>query len=233
MLGWNVLNKPLDNKVVRQAMNYALDRGRFAATVMLGLAEPKTLPWIANTPPFEQKGFTFDLDKAKSLLAQAGVSNFTMDYLISPNYPELSDFGQIYQADLAKIGVKLTITQQDSGAFFDAINNRKYPGMYAITQARANLAPGITLQGGGGFNPDNNNEGFKDDQYTQLVKGIAIETDPQKQHQMYSQLNDLLVDQAFCDALASASPRMLAAANLQGIGYTQHEGFDWNKVWLG
>src|SRR5581483_6663590 len=138
VLGWNTLNKPIDNKLVRQAMNYAIDRKRFVDTLLVGLGEPKSLPWIPNTPPFEQKGFTFDLDKAKSLLAQAGVSNMTMDYLISPNFSELSDFGQIYQADLAKIGVKMTITQQDSTAFFDSINNRKYPGMYAITQARAN-----------------------------------------------------------------------------------------------
>ncbi|MBV8084435.1 MAG: ABC transporter substrate-binding protein [Chloroflexi bacterium] len=230
--GWNVTNKPLDNKLVRQAMNYAMDRKRFVDTLLLGLGEPKTLPWLQGTPAYENKGFTFDLDKAKALLQQAGASGFDMEYLISPNFPELSDLGQIYQADLAKIGVKLTIRQSDSTAFFDAINNVRYPGMYAITQARANLAPGIALLGGGGYTPQTNNEGFKNDAYTQLANATATETDPAKQKQLYSQVNDLLVDQAFCTAIASASPRLLMTASAQGIGYTLHEGFDWNKTWL-
>ncbi|MBV9580834.1 MAG: ABC transporter substrate-binding protein, partial [Chloroflexi bacterium] len=210
--GWNVANPPLDNKQVRQALNYAMNRQRFVDTVLLGLGRPITLPWIPTSPAYEADKanyFAFDLDKAKSLLEQAGVGPFGMEYLISPNYPELSNLGQIYQADLATIGVSLTIKQAESAAFFDAINNRTYSGMYAITSARANLAPGITILSTQGFNPDQNNEGFSSDAYSQLAAAIATETDPQKQKQLYAQLNDLLLDAAFTVAIASSPPRML------------------------
>src|SRR4029077_765857 len=133
------------------------------------------LPWIQGSPAYQDDRanyFTFDLERAKSLLAQAGVGPFTLEYLISPNFPELPDFGQIYQADLASIGVTATIKQADSAAFFDAINNRTYPGMYAITTARANLAPGITILSTQGFNPDVNNEGFSSPAYSQLANAI-------------------------------------------------------------
>jgi peptide/nickel transport system substrate-binding protein len=234
--GWNVANSPLNNKLVRQALNYAMNRQRFADTILLGLSRPITLPWIPGSPAYQDDKanfFKFDLDKAKSLLSQAGVGPFTIEYLISPNFPELSDFGQIYQADLATIGVTATIKQVDSAAIFDAINNRAYPGMYAITTARANLAPGITILSTQGFNPDQNNEGFSSDAYRQLATGMATETDPQKQKQLYSQMNDLLVDEAFTVAIASASPRMLLKSNVQGLDYTMHEGFVWTNVWLG
>ena len=46
------------------------------------------------------------------------------------------------------------------------------------------------------------------------------------------QMNDLLLDEAFAVAIASASPRMLLKANVQGIDYTMHEGFVWTNVWL-
>jgi hypothetical protein len=101
-----------------------------------------------------------------------------MEYLISPNFPELSSFGQIYQADLATLGVSLSIRQVESATFFDAINNRTYPGMYAITSARASLAPGITILSTQGFNPDMSNEGFSSDAYSQLASAMATETDP-------------------------------------------------------
>ena len=233
--GWNVANPPLDNKLVRQALNYAMNRQRFVDTVLLGLSRAITLPWIPTSPAFDpQKAnyFAFDLDKARALLTQAGAGPFSMEYLISPNFPELSTLGQIYQADLATLGVTLTIKQAQSAAFFDAINNRTYPGMFAITSARANLAPGITVLSTQGYNPDLNNEGFSSEAYSALTKSIATETDAAKQKQLYGRLNELLVDEAFAVALASAAPRMLLKSNVQGVGYTMHEGFVWTSVWL-
>lgn len=234
--GWNVANAPLDNKLVRQALNFAMNRQRFVDTVLLGLSRPATLPWIPTSPAYDATKanyFSFDLDRAKALLEQAGVGPFSMEYLISPNYPELSTFGQIYQADLATIGVTLSIKQAQSAAFFDAINNRTYPGMFAITSARANLAPGITILSTQGFNPDVNNEGFSSETYSALASAMSTETDAEKQKQLYTQMSDLLLDEAFAVALAFAPPRMLLKANVQGLGYTMHEGFVWTNVWLG
>jgi peptide/nickel transport system substrate-binding protein len=233
--GWNVANAPLDNKLVRQALNYAMNRQRFVETVLLGLSRPATLPWIPTSPAYDAataRYFNFDLDRARTLLAQASVGPFSMEYLISPNFPELSTFGQIYQADLATLGITLSIKQTESAAFFSAINNRTYPGMFAITSARANLAPGITILSTQGFNPDVNNEGFSSEAYRAVASAISMETDAQKQKQLYAQLNDLLVDEAFTVALAFASPRMLLKSNVQQLGYTMHEGFVWTNVWL-
>ncbi|MDE3075128.1 MAG: ABC transporter substrate-binding protein [Chloroflexota bacterium] len=231
--GWNAQNKPLDNKIVRQALNYAMDRKRFANSILLGLSKPIALPWGVSSPaydPTKANYYAFDLDKAKALLKQANVEGFELEYLYSPIYPELGDLGQIYQADLAQIGVKLTLKLVDPATFFDAINHRKYPGMYVITSARANLAPGITILSTQGYNPASNNEGFQNAKYTQLANEMATVADPKKQQQIHAQMNDLLIDEAFCLAIASASPRMLVDKNVRGIGYTMHEGFTWTKV---
>ncbi len=234
-VGWNVANPPLDNKLVRQALNFGMNRQRFADSILIGLSRPIALPWIEGTPAYEADKanfFAFDLDRARSLLTQAGVNQLDLEYLISPNYSELSSFGQIYQADLANIGVRLSIKQVDSANFFASINNRTYPGMYAITSGRANLAPGTAIFSTQGFNPDSNNEGFASDTYSQLANGLATETDPQKQKQLYSQMNDLLLDQAFNLAVASASPRLLMKSTVHGVGYTMHEGFAWTETWI-
>jgi ABC-type transport system substrate-binding protein len=232
---WNVATSPLNNKLVRQALNFAMNRQRFVDTVLVGLSRPMTLPWGAGSPAYEEAKanfFKYDLDKAKALLSQAGVGPFSLEYLISPNFPELLGFGQVYQADLATIGVTLTIKQVESAAFFDAINKRTYTGMYAVTSARAQLAPGITFSSTATFNSEQNNEGFSSDAYTQLAQATATETDPQRLKQVYTQMNDLLLDEAFASAIASAPPRMLLKNNVQGLGYTMHEGFDWTNVWL-
>jgi peptide/nickel transport system substrate-binding protein len=233
-IGWNVQSGPVADKRVRQALNYALDRKRFADTLMFGIVQPRSLPWLPNSPAYEasrENFYAFDLDKAKALLTEAGEQGLETEFLISNDYPELNDLAQVYQADLLKVGVKLNIKQTESAAFFDAINNRKYPGMYAITVSRAQLEPPNVLITSG-MNPDVNNSGFKNDVYTQLVKSSATEPDLPKRKQLYTRINDLLLDEAFSLALSSAQPRMLARAGVHGVGYTLHEGFDWTNVWI-
>ncbi len=83
------------------------------------------------------------------------------------------------------------------------------------------------------FNPARNNASFKTDAYVQLVNQAATEPDAAKRKQVYGQLNDLMVDEAFCLAMASGAPRMLARSNVHDIGYTLHEGFTWSDVWIG
>ena len=48
--GVNTLVPPLDNKKVRQALNYALDRKRFSDTALLGTGQPIALPWLPSSP---------------------------------------------------------------------------------------------------------------------------------------------------------------------------------------
>src|SRR4029453_15406001 len=84
-IGLNTLNAPLNNKTVRQAMNYALDRKRFTDSVMFGLGKVQSLPWLPGSPAFEQShdtAYGYDLDKARSLLAEAGVGNFEMHLVL-------------------------------------------------------------------------------------------------------------------------------------------------------
>ena len=91
------------------------------------------------------------------------------------DFPVLTTMAQIYQADLAKIGVTMTITNIDSPTWFDQANNRKYNGMYWSTATRANLLPGTMLSSSKLSDPLNNNSGYKNDAYTQLINQATAE----------------------------------------------------------
>ena len=73
----NVTFKPLDDKRVRQALNYAIDRKRIVENVILGEGTPMSTPWRSNSPAFEpakQDAYAFDLDKAEALLTRPASS---------------------------------------------------------------------------------------------------------------------------------------------------------------
>ena len=49
----------------------------------------------------------------------------------------------------------------------------------------------------GGYRPTGNTAGFQSDQYVALADASQSEADPAKRQQIYSQINDLLLDESF------------------------------------
>lgn len=69
-------SKVFEDKRVRQAFNYAIDRAKICEFVLQGEGEPALYGFIPPFPGYSAyqgvKGYTFDPDKAKSLMSQAG-----------------------------------------------------------------------------------------------------------------------------------------------------------------
>ena len=234
-IGMSVPKEPFDKKQVRQALNYALDRKRYAENILLGTGEPASLPWTSSSPGFEaakNQHYTFDLEKAKSLLGQAGVTSLEMDGLIQANNAELVAFSQVYQSDLSKIGVKLNIQKMEAAAWLDQVNNVKYRGIWLGSIAFAQLEPATTFQNSRGLDPTANSSGFVNEKYTQLVAAANAEPDKEKRRQLYAQLNDLFLDESFLMVLASLPARILARSTVQNVMTTAHGGYTFTHAWL-
>jgi peptide/nickel transport system substrate-binding protein len=226
---------PLDNKLVRQALNFAINRARFVDTFLLGLGSPESLPWLPSSPAYDaakNQAYTFDLARARALLEQAGATDIELDILTNSATPEFITFAQAYQADLATIGVKLNIKSLEGAALTDQLNNRKYRGLYTSTFGFAQLEPVTKFLNGRDTDPSSNNEGFKSDAYSQLIDAASVEPDLGKRKQLYAQLNDLLLDECFVMFIAPQPPTLLARARVQGVEHTLHQGFWYANTWL-
>ena len=233
-VGFNCTVPPFDNANVRQAFNWAINRQRFTDQILKGVVQPFSLPWPPSSGAYEAdkaNHYTFDLDKAGALLKDAGVSGLETTLLLNTGLQELIDFAPIYQADLATIGVKLSIQVIEVAAWISAVNSLQYNAVYASTGSYAQLrSPTILFASGPVWGPTQNNTGFRNDQYTALVNQAGVETDPTKQKQIYSQLNDLLLDQTFVTPLAPNPPRETFRAAVKNITYSAHEGFVYNTA---
>jgi peptide/nickel transport system substrate-binding protein len=235
MLQPNSTRAPMTDRRVRQALNYAVNRQRMVDTVLLGLSKPQALPWPAGSPasePQKNGSYAFDLDKAKSLLTDAGATSWTLDLLHSSVSLEAAGFAQIYQADLGKIGVNGVIRSLEPAALLDAWHTQNY-GLYFASDPWANLEPVTQFTSGSTTNYRGNNGGFLDDTYSQLVQSAATEPDADKRKQLYAQLNDFLLDAAFVFPLASRQTRALARTNLHDVGHRRNEMYTFQRAWLG
>jgi peptide/nickel transport system substrate-binding protein len=218
----NVTFKPLDDKRVRQAINYAIDRKRITDTVLLGLVSPMDLPWPPASPAYEaakMNVYAFDLDKAKSLLADAGVTGLELDFVYAPTLPEYGTIAQILQADLSKIGVKMNVKNMEIAALFDVIHSQKYNGLYTLNDSWAAMEPASMLSAGASLNPLKNNAGYNNEQYTQLVQRASTEPDAAKRKQIYSELNDFILDQCFGIPIAPSTSRVVTKSSVKGLEF--------------
>jgi peptide/nickel transport system substrate-binding protein len=227
----NVTFKPLDDKRVRQALNYAVDRKRITDTVLLGLVGPQDLPWPTNSPAYEAAKnniYNYDLDKARALLAEAGVSNLQLDFIYAPTLPEYGTIAEIFQSDLAKIGVTMTVKSMDIAALFTAVHAQQFNGVYTLNDSWAAMEPASMLAAGASLNPLKNNAGFSNEEYTRLTQAASAEPDAAKRKQIYSQLNDFILDQSFGIPLAPSTSRVITKANVKGLEFRFND-----VMWLG
>ena len=228
------------NKLVRQAMNYALDRQRISSTVLQGLVgDPVDLPWPNNSPAFDaakNATYSFDLDKAAALLKQAGASNAESEitYSTSGYASEYASIAQIYQADLAKIGFNTTLKPVDGPTFTQQGLSRTYTGLRIGAGGGASgVDASSLLQGGNAYNYANNFSGFKDDAYTQLVTAASTEPDVNRRKQLYSQLNDYLLDQSFTFAFSLYPFITAVGPNVHNLQVDPSAALGYVDAWVG
>ncbi|MBV9579039.1 MAG: ABC transporter substrate-binding protein [Chloroflexi bacterium] len=225
---------PTGNQLFRQALNYAIDRKRWTDTILLGVGTPKALPLVPSSPAYDaakDQAYAFDLDKAKSLVQQSGVANPTVELLYSSVSADYATVLQIYQADLAKIGVTATLNGMQQVGFIDQLFNSKFTGLAANASLFGQLHPAF-FWGNAYYSPNANWASFKSDEYSQLADGLLKETDPAKQKQVYAQWLDYILDQSWAMPFSNTVPRTVTTARVQGFSYNMTEFLMPNDVWL-
>lgn len=104
--------KPFDDVRVRQAIAYALPYDTLIKDVLYGFGKPLQSIVAAGMPTSNESGwpYTTDLQKARSLLSDAGLaSGFRSALAVSVSRAEDADTAVWIQSELAKIGIQLDV----------------------------------------------------------------------------------------------------------------------------
>ena len=238
---FNCSKPPFDNKLVRQAVGYAIDKQRVTDTVFKGFTGPPiSLPWTTASPAFDDaknSHYTFDLDKAKSLLAQAGVANLTFDlgYATAGYSAEYAAWAQIIQSDLQSIGVTVNLMPQD-GAVFTQGGTGDPPGFQGMRLSAGAFAQlyeaGSEMAVSRTYGPTSNASGFYDDNWKQLTTQVQTEPDPAKRKALYPQMNDFILDAAFDLPTTRYPDIVVMKSNVNGLYYETQTDWTIRNTWL-
>lgn len=145
----NTTTDVMSDVKVRQALNYAIDREAINESILEGNCTPDVQPLSEGVPGYLEEPpvpYTYDPEKAKDLLAEAGYGDgLEARLLFSQGLAVHEAVGTAVQAQLAEIGVDLEIVKKDP---------TQAPALYATdgyetyVQTRLSAAtPALTLAG--------------------------------------------------------------------------------------
>jgi peptide/nickel transport system substrate-binding protein len=236
--GFNMTKTPFGDKRVRQAFSWATDRQRFVDLVLKGVHQNASLPWPKASIAYDDKKNKFyeklDLKKAADLFRAAGVTSLKTQALTLVNQ-EYADFIQLWQNDLKGLGVTLEAQPLQGAAFIDSNDNLKYDAVYVAGAGGAGIGQPVTLfvTATNIFSGDGkNNVGFKHDRWSELTDLLIVETDVNKQKTLYSEVNDIFLDEVPQSFTATRAPLIVAHKKVKGIDWRPHDSFDFYNTWL-
>jgi len=116
-MGMNTQKGPTQDKLVRQAFNYAVDKEAITDKILFKVAKPLDGPLPPSIFGYTrmEKQYTYDPEKAKALLKQANFPKDTVVKMITPNGRYMYDkqIAEAIQAYLQDIGVKAELRTYD------------------------------------------------------------------------------------------------------------------------
>ncbi len=191
--------KPLDDKNVRQALNYALDKDAIIKSVFFGQGQFQNSPiptgtyWDKTLP-----GYPFNLDKAKQLMAASSVpSGFTFKQTVDSGNSVHLQIATILKDQWSKIGVTVEIVQLEKGLYNSQLrdgtsmswwggwtNDMSDPTEVANSKLRGNNPSGASYTR------------YNNPMVNSLIDSADTEQDPQKRAMLYQQIQKIVLDDA-------------------------------------
>jgi ABC-type transport system substrate-binding protein len=195
----NVKQPPMDDVRVRQAIAWSFDRKAFVNTFHEGLARPSSSVFVreqAEYLPGAETRYTYDLDKAKALLSEAGYSaSKPLEFeIINPaGYPLLTAAATLFQAALGSLGHKVAVADIEIGAWIDRILTK--PNFHATTDIVNVTGPDpIGLFSNEVLAPGHNISQYYSPSFVKTANAAAKERNPKKRTQLYKLLQGILLE---------------------------------------
>jgi len=209
-VGLNVTHPALADRRTRQALNFALNRRRMVDVSLSGFGRPASIPWPPQSAGYDaaQDGtYGFDLEKARQLLEAASWdANTSLELAVPGSAPLAGELAAIYQADLARIGVKLSIQQLETVDFFTRLQRASFGALWMSTMAAMNLSPATFLTSAFTVRVPNTSH-FESPRYRDLIGQVVAATDDTQLKANLHEITQIMLDESFVALIAEATAR--------------------------
>ncbi|WP_245864267.1 ABC transporter substrate-binding protein [Fredinandcohnia onubensis] len=224
-LGFTVNRPPFDNKLVRQALNHAIDKEGIIAAFYGGLAEPAKNPLPPALEGYNDdiEPYPYNLEKAKELLAEAGYPDgFEMELwampVPRPYMPDGMKVAEVIQSSFAEIGVKAEIKSVDWGTYLEQASKGEFDA-YMLGWTGDNGDPDnfiYTLLDKDSIGSNNYSYYSNDELHDILIEAQTI-PDQEQRNELYKKAQEIIHEDSPWAPLVHSTPLLAGKKNLKGL----------------
>jgi len=199
----SVKNSPLRMKAVRQAINYAFDRDKLIKFLRSNVGEPAHAGFIPKGMKSydltKVKGYDYNPDKVKELLAQAGFPNGKgLPEMTLHSAIDYKEHLQFIQSQLAENNIKIQISIEKPSVLRQSVNSCEYAlfkknwiADYADEETFMSLfySKNFCPQGVNFFH-------YKNEEFDKAFEKVQRESNDTVKIQLYQKMDQMIVDDA-------------------------------------
>lgn len=231
----NVNEKPFTDVRVRQAVNYAINTARIQK-LLAGQAKALNQIYPEGMPGFQADAlfYSYDPEKAKQLLAEAGFPDGVKVTFGAHNVDPFPKLAQAVQNDLAAVGIDASLKLMDKATYWNYISLPQSHMAIGLTDWYMDfpdpsdfIGPLYThpIEGGANANFYTNPE------VEALYKASNSELDPAKRIEMFVQMQDIIMGDAPSAILYQPVFNGMYGKNVGGYYYHQVWNLQFQEMW--
>ncbi|OIJ20413.1 glutathione ABC transporter substrate-binding protein [Anaerobacillus alkalidiazotrophicus] len=223
-IGFNLQKAPFDDVRVRQAISMAVNKDIIIDGLLDGFGTPAVGPLAPNVFGFNENvsPISYDVEKAKELLAEAGYEDGFKTTIWTNDNPARMDTAEFVQSQLKEIGVDVEIEVMEWGAYLAGTASGEHDmfilgwvtvtadadyGMYALFHSNNHGEAG-------------NRSFIANDELDEILDAARQESDPEVRHELYTQAQEILVEEA--PMLYTHHQQYLVGVSENVQGFWQH-----------
>jgi peptide/nickel transport system substrate-binding protein len=209
----------LANKAVRQAIDIAIDKQAIVDAVTFGIGEVaySYIPKGALYHNYDNLQRPHDPAKAKQMLADAGFSDLTLDYLVNAGDEVDEQIAVLLQQQLAEAGITVNLQKVDPSTSWDLLVDGDFDlaVMYWTNDILDPDQKSTFVVGHDGNN--NYHTRYKNEMVKELVAKARVEMDTVKREKMYIDIQKAAKADAHWIDLYYSPYRNVSRSNIEGF----------------
>lgn len=207
---------PFTDIRVRQAMNMLVNKDDVVAVAANGFGSVQNYYYTDITNGFngDIEGYSYDVEKAKELLAEAGYPNGFEFSLICHDSTSRA-IAPVLQDQFAVAGITMKIDEQETAVRNSLIKENKHDACMAAHVSLVSIDNNLRLlfyTGSG-----NNRMKYSNPEFDKKLDDALINQDEASRLQAYAELQEFVVNEALCIPLYVETLNIAKKSSLQGI----------------
>jgi peptide/nickel transport system substrate-binding protein len=223
-LGLTNTRAPFDNKLVRQAVNYAINKQAIVDAFFEGRAEVAANPMPPSISGYNDaiSPYPYDPEKAKALLAEAGYDGKEIELwampVPRPYMPDGAKVAEVIQKNLEDVGIPSKIVTFEWATYLDKAKDGEADAfMLGWTGDNGDADNFIyTLLDKDNIG-SNNYAYYSNDEVHDLLIKAQSETDENVRNDLYKKAQEIIHEDAPWVPLAHSTPLLAAKAGVKGF----------------